>query len=95
MKRRIVPAERIWLDIMPPAEVREPLCEWLRHHGIDPNEVCAEPGWIERDPGRRRIRYLAPRLLPDVGLVEHVVRTVQLEAVPSPFPLTRPDSGST
>jgi hypothetical protein len=106
VKQRIVPAERVWLDKMPPAEVRGPLCDWLRHHGIDPNDVCVSPGWIERDPHRRRVRYLTYGLdgrgqpLRDPLALDHdellrVAVAVQLEAEPSPFPLTRPDSGST
>jgi hypothetical protein len=77
----------------PPEHVRLAICEWLRHHGIDPH-IVPVPGRIERLPERRQIEHEAYVLGEDGHLVldPHVddaareVRVVQLEAEPSPFP---------
>lgn len=80
-----------FFDTFPPDEVRLPMCEWLRHHGVDPNDV-AVPGWIEIVPELRQIRYERyatnergqPLVIADeIVREEHVV---QLEAEPSEFP---------
>lgn len=69
---------------------------WFRHHGIDPDGVHAK-GWVERDTDRYRVTYKALVIEEklDNGAIRYArngkdvllkVRTVQLEAAPSPFP---------
>jgi len=80
-------------DDMPPESIRLSMCDWLRHHGIDPGTVCV-PGWIERRPGQRQIAYEAYALDEQGGrrlneAMTEAVReqwVIQLEAEPSPFP---------
>lgn len=63
----------------PPREEERLLwCDWMRHHGIDPNEVGMF-GRIVRDEVNRQISYEDPRTGQRVS--------VQLEAVPSRFPV--------
>jgi len=69
------------------------MCEWLRHHGIDPNDVPV-PGWIERRPAERQVVHEAYALNEQGRRYMNETRTdavrevrvVQLEAEPSPFP---------
>jgi hypothetical protein len=69
-------------------------CAWLRAHTIDPNDVLC-PGWIERHPAARQIRYEtveldeAGRLVKLGDDVSRVTRVVQLEAEPAEFPEVR------
>jgi hypothetical protein len=83
--------ERVEFDSMPPEPERLIWCDWLRWHGIDPNQV-AVPGWIERHADARRIQYESFRTDEHGGRIfrgDTVLRTVQvqqLEAVPSPLP---------
>ena len=68
---------------------------WLTHHTIDPRTVII-PGFIERDPKARQVRYLSYVPAPDkrngfmlsedgLEVLKQVV-VVQLESVPSEFP---------
>lgn len=86
-------AERVVLDRIPTKRDRLMWCEWLTHHGIDPDDVCV-PGWIERREAERQVVWLAysrderGRVLLDDGRddVQREVHVQQLEAHPSPFP---------
>lgn len=81
-------------DLLPtmPRAAREQWQAWLRHHGVDADDV-AVPGMIERRPDARQVAYIAyeldengrPVLGPNHQTLT-VVRIVQLEAAPSPFP---------
>ena len=73
---------------------RDAWLEWMRRHGIDPNDVPV-PGVLFRDPTNRRVTYTAYER--DANGYVHVdgrpvviTRTVQLEAGPEPFPEVRP-----
>ena len=72
--------------------------EWLESHLIDPVDVSL-PGWIERRVTDRQIRYQS-YLRGDDGLLQSppsgtfaqravipIIRTVQLESPPKPFPV--------
>lgn len=81
---------RVEFGSLPREPIRLALCEWLRRHGIDPNNV-AVPGWIHRQIDERRVRFLgyqedyrtAP--LPRDGDPTEI-QWVQLEAPPLPLP---------
>ena len=71
--------------------------EWLENHLIDPVDVSL-PGWIERRVTDRQIRYSSflrgddGRMLSVNGTfgprdVVPIIRTVQLEMPPLPFPV--------
>lgn len=86
----------------PPEPVWEAMCQWLKHHGVTGASMPSWSLWFDRCEHTRRIRYPevifgvdpAARPLPEgmqttvAGdiVTGTVVRTVQLEAVPSPFP---------
>lgn len=70
----------------------EPLCEWVRRHGVAPEDVPLDC-WIHRDVEHRRVilpvvvRDDAGRMVKDGdGTVAIRIREVQLEAPPLPFP---------
>ncbi len=84
------------------ARWRKMWSDWFRHHTINPNLVSID-GWVERDEPLRQVRFLTFKgatfdakgrlLIPNPAVGEDVVyevRTVQLEAVPSPFPEETP-----
>lgn len=87
-------------DKLPSEPVRLVMCEWLRRHGIDPNDVVV-PGWIARDERTYAVRYLGfdrdageIRLTDDgKDLVRRVYR-VQLEGPPLPWPDDVSDRGT-
>jgi hypothetical protein len=88
-----VSANRVEFGDLPPDPVRLVWCDWLRRHGIDPNEVAA-PGWIERRPDTFQIVYEA-YVLGDKGMpvwdprtrgAIRTVRVFQMEGPPLPFP---------
>lgn len=76
---------------LPPEHVRQPWCEWLEFHTVDPRRV-AVPGRIDRLVGARQVAYLAykrdelDRIILEQGSVAYVIEVVQLEARPLPFP---------
>lgn len=81
--------ERMWLGDV---KASDPAWqEWLRRHGIEPDDVLIYSGgiegWVERQEGLYRIAWLAPardeRGKPVRGVRE---RYVQLEGKPLPFP---------
>lgn len=84
-------------DRLPPEPVRLAVCDWLRTHGINPNDV-AVPGWIERRPATYQVAYQGyewetdddgsprPRLTDDRSDAIRRERVLQLEARPLPFP---------
>jgi hypothetical protein len=86
--------ERVELDDLPTPHERCAWGEWMRHHGVDPNDVAICPGWIERRPAERQVAWLAyqlnehGRLRWDAARNDAVreIHVVQLEAVPSPWP---------
>lgn len=76
----------------PSPATRRVWAEWMRRHSIDPMDV-AVIGCMSRCEATRRVSYLAYERDPDTGKVlvrdgdvHRVVHTVQLEAVPAPFP---------
>jgi hypothetical protein len=77
--------DRMWLDSKP-ANLGE-WQEWLRRHGIEPNEVLLswrdQAGWIERQENLYRVAWLG---LPATPAVPGTERYVQLEGKPMPFP---------
>lgn len=86
-------ADRVELHTLPSEPARQAWCRWLQRHGVDPSRVIL-PGWIERQPERYRLAYLALVLdrhrrpqLDATGrrlLVEP--EFVQLEGPPLPWP---------
>jgi hypothetical protein len=87
----------VQLAVIPPditGPARDAWCEWLTRHGIDPARVALvrPAGVISRIPSRRRVTYLDlerdddGRIVLRDGDVHKVVRTVQLESEPLPFP---------
>lgn len=78
----------------PPEHIRLVWCDWLRRHAIDPADVAVAPGWVEVDTSAYRISYLSydhdehgrRYFDPVAGDMARVVRTVQLDARPSPLP---------
>ena len=86
--------DRLEIDRVPSEPVRLVMCEWLRRHGVDPHEVVATRGWIERQPAAFRLAYLA--YVRDVdGAIQFDAeansarvepRYVQLEGPPLPWP---------
>lgn len=77
----------------PPEPERLAWCDWLRHHGIDPDDVVAV-GWIERRVEQRQIAYEAYVRNADGNILydaerddaRREIHVFQLEARPSPFP---------
>lgn len=90
----MVTERQVW-HTMPPEQVRTAWAAWVRLHGIDPTLVTI-PGWVERDAQRRQVRYQAYTLNhrghvhADASGQAAATHTAvqQLEAEPSPFPLT-------
>jgi hypothetical protein len=70
-----------WVDLPHPAREGSPWLEWVRRHGIDPNDVMLDS--IECDDGRRTVAYLH-RQISGRGLSEW--RVIQLEAPALAFP---------
>lgn len=86
-------SDRLTFDVHPITPVRLQMCAWLCSHGIDPSDV-AVPGFIERREQSCQVVYDA-HLRDDTGAIvltpagndaERVVRVVQLEGRPLPFP---------
>lgn len=84
----------ITYDKYPPEPARKAVCEWLRRHGVDPNNVPL-PGWIGRNEDTYQVVYLSfgVRDDPDGDWLEckaedivEVPRVVQLGGKPLPFP---------
>lgn len=86
-------SERLVFDERPPKAERLALCDWLRIHGIDPDDLVL-PCWVERDVENYRVRYLGAvrdengKLQPAPGgeVVVTAEQYVQLEGPPLPFP---------
>lgn len=85
--------ERYEIDTLPPDHVRLPVCEWLRRHGINPDDV-AVPGWIERQTDLYRLAYEG-YICDDQGNIlinkardaaQRRSTYVQLEGPPLPWP---------
>jgi hypothetical protein len=84
---------------LPPEPIRVAWCDWLQHHTVNPDVVCAsttQEGFIEIDYDAYQIRYLAYNLDDNGGRygfykdgdyqVSTSVRVTQLEARPSELP---------
>lgn len=85
--------ERVDFDRMPTESERLIWCEWLRKHGVNPNDVIAT-GWIERRPDAYQLAYLSIEL-DDDGRPRYdrqrddfvwTERVFQMEGPPLPFP---------
>ena len=86
--------ERVEFDEAPPRAVREAWAEWLRKHGVDPSDVLASGGWIERRPDAYQLRYASLVKGPDGRYLYdqerrtavRETRVFQMEGPPLPFP---------
>lgn len=82
-----------WFEHMPLEPERSVWLEWLRRHGVDPNDVAVSGG-IERDEQNYRLIYTSyewgsdgfPVIDPITRDTITVERVFQLEGPPLPFP---------
>lgn len=78
-------------DNFPPPGYQDAWIAWFTAHGINPEAVPVEDGWVERDEQTRQVRHVAfvgDRARNDGhGRVLLEERTVQLESAPLPFPV--------
>jgi hypothetical protein len=85
---------RVHFDQVPSERERLAWCEWFRRHGVNPDQVCVCPGWVERRVGAYQVAYLAYALNergerysnPEHTDAVREVRVVQLEGLPLPYP---------
>jgi hypothetical protein len=82
-----------WFERLPPEPELSIWREWLRRHGVDPNDVAVSGG-IERDEQNYWLIYTSfewgpdglPVIDPETRDVVTVDRVFQLEGPPLPFP---------
>lgn len=75
-----------------PLAQREAWCDWMRKHGLNPNDV-ALPGWVEADDASRTVRAVcyerdaSGRIRIEGDEAVRSVVEVQLESRPMPLPV--------